>query len=360
MRSDTLVKRTLHVADGWLTIGSVRWPLETIGHIEVVGAGKAGAGMASGVEAALGPNVLADKQVSGWLNVPADCVQSLTRIHLHAARPAGCNEPTEAGVHGAMEILRRVRALQPHDLCICLISGGGSALLPAPVPGITLADLLQVTRDLSAAGATIQQLNAVRRQLSLIQGGRLAQACRAGRLVTLIISDVMGDPLDIIASGPTVIQGSPLSNSQRAIDVVAHFQRQGVRFPPPVLERLRGDRDTHTRSMSPATAEVFNFVIGNNQTATGAAHAAAEGLGYRAQQAPQQPAHSTADETGRWLADMLTREDLASDAVPAATSAGVCVISGGEPVVKLVDAAQARSGRSQSTTGSGSAVSATR
>ena len=128
----------------------------------------------------------------------------MQRIHLHAARPAGVNEPTPEGVAGALEILRLVESLGPDDLCLCLISGGGSALMPAPVEGITLADKLAVTRHLSAAGANIEQLNTVRKQLSRIKGGGLLRACRAGRLVSLIISDVLGDPLDVIASGPTV------------------------------------------------------------------------------------------------------------------------------------------------------------
>jgi len=103
------------------------------------------------------------------------------------------NEPTAEGVAGAEEILRLVGAMGPDDLCLCLISGGGSALMPAPVEGITLADKLAVTRHLSAAGANIEQLNTVRKQLSRIKGGGLLRACRAGRLVSLVISDVLGD-----------------------------------------------------------------------------------------------------------------------------------------------------------------------
>ena len=170
VRSDELVKRFVHVRHGQLGIGPHQWPLDAIRRIEVVGAGKAGAGMAAGLEQALGAQVLADKRVAGWINVPADCLRTLSRIHLHSARPAGCNEPTAEGVRGANEILRRVRSLGPDDFCICLISGGGSALLPAPRPEISLDDLRHITQELSAAGATIQQLNSVRKRLSQIQG----------------------------------------------------------------------------------------------------------------------------------------------------------------------------------------------
>src|SRR5262249_1717261 len=125
-------------------------------------------------------------------------------IHLHAARLPGQNEPTEEGAAGAEQILRLLAEATADDLCLALISGGGSALLPAPADGVSLADKLSVTKQLSAAGADIRQLNTVRKQLSRIKGGGLRRACGARRLVTLIISDVIGDPLDIIASGPTV------------------------------------------------------------------------------------------------------------------------------------------------------------
>ena len=104
------------------------------------------------------------------------------------------------------------------------MSGGGSALLPAPRPGVTLAQKLQITRHLSAAGANIQQLNAVRRQLSMIKGGGLARACTAGRLVSLIISDVLGDPLDVIASGPTVIPRDEAQAARDALQVLEQFE----------------------------------------------------------------------------------------------------------------------------------------
>ena len=180
-------------------MGDASIELDSIGRIAVVGAGKAGAGMAAAVEAILGDDLLAEKQVAGWVNVPAGCERRLARIHLHPARPAGVNEPTPAGVAGAESILGLVESLQAGDLCLCLISGGGSALMPAPAEGITLDDKLAVTRHLSSSGANIEQLNAVRKQLSRIKGGGLARACRARRRLTMIISDVLGDPREVIS-----------------------------------------------------------------------------------------------------------------------------------------------------------------
>ena len=182
VRSQRLVRQAFRREGRTLVIGNERVSLDAVGRIAVVGAGKAGAGMAEAVEEVLGPRLMAEKELVGWVNVPADCVVPLQRIHLHAARAAGVNEPAAAGVAGAMEILRLVESLRPEDLCLCLISGGGSALMPAPVEGVTLADKLAVTRHLSAAGANIEQLNTVRKQLSRIKGGGLLRACRAGAI----------------------------------------------------------------------------------------------------------------------------------------------------------------------------------
>ena len=191
VRGDRLIADNVHVPDGSVLVGDEELTLDQIRRIVVVGAGKAGAGMSAGLESALGSRLLAEKRVAGIVNVPEDCVRPLTHIELHAARPAGVNEPRPEGVVGATGILDLIASLDERDLCICLISGGGSALLPLPAPGISLADKQAVTRFLSAAGANIQELNTVRKQLSRVKGGGLARACRGGQLVTLIISDVI-------------------------------------------------------------------------------------------------------------------------------------------------------------------------
>src|SRR5207244_1469918 len=169
------------------------------------------------------------KDFCGWVNVPADCVRPLRHITLHPARPAGVNEPTAEGVAGSEQILRLIEWLTADDLCLCLISGGGSALLPAPALGITLQDKQQITRFLSAAGANIRQLNTVRKQLSRIKGGGLLRACRAGRLMTLVISDVLGDPLETIASGPTV---EDTSTPAEALTVLDEFNAHQAAVAP--------------------------------------------------------------------------------------------------------------------------------
>ncbi|MGE3778316.1 MAG: DUF4147 domain-containing protein, partial [Pirellulaceae bacterium] len=273
--SQRLVQETLLVDGEQLLVGDLALPFRDFDRLIVVGAGKAGAGMAAGVEGALGPRWLHAKRVEGWVNVPANCVRPLQRIHLHAARPAGVNEPTVEGVAGTSRILELVGSLSPRDLCLCLLSGGGSALLPAPIDGITLADKQALTKHLSAAGANIQELNTVRKQLSLVKGGRLSRACRAGQLITLIISDVLGDPLDVIASGPTV---PDTATPAEALEVLQRFGARESGIAPAVFDVLQ--RAEWHREPSAAGGPVTNLVSGNNATAVDAAGQEAERRGY--------------------------------------------------------------------------------
>jgi hydroxypyruvate reductase len=327
VRSDTLVCDNVRVEEKRLLIAGESLDLDAIGRIEVVGAGKAGAGMAAGLETALGEQLMRDKRLDGWIHVPADCVRTLSHIHLHAARPAGVNEPSAAGVVGSREMLRRVAALAPDDLCIALVSGGGSALLPDPIDGVTLEDKLAVTRFLSAAGAPIDDLNRVRKALSRIKGGGLARACGAGRLITLIISDVLGDPLDLIASGPTV---AAEPNERQAIDLLHHYGAKQAGIRPRVFDALE------KRSRQPRTsvrAHVTNLVIGNNRVAVDAAARHAQSLGYTPQTESAAASEGAAEDVGRRLADVAI-------AMRNASSGSDCTISGGEPTVALVDAAR--------------------
>ncbi len=331
VRSEHLLQDALRVESGTLWMQDEPIDLRS-GKVIVVGAGKAGAGMSAGLEAILGSKFAAEKHLTGWLNVPEDCVRELEYIHLHGARPAGSNEPTEEGVRGAEEILRLVSELGPKDLCIALISGGGSALLPAPIEGITLADKLAVTRHLSAAGANIAELNTVRKALSRIKGGGLARACNAGRLVTLIISDVLGDPLDVIASGPTV----PSTTTPRdALDVLEKYEARQAGISERVFDVLK-----HAKPPGPIRTEVTNIVIGNNATAVDAAGVMAERHGYSHAMNAATKLEGPAEEVGRHLARMLVHMQ--------ANPGPDCLITGGEPTVKLAPAdIRGKGGRNQ-------------
>jgi len=333
VRSDRLVREQLIVDGDELRIGEQSLSLRDIDRIAVVGAGKAGAGMAAGLQQALGERLLREKQVQGWINVPADCVTDLQPIHLHAARPAGRNEPTAEGVLGAEKILKIASSLGPRDLCICLISGGGSALLPAPANGISLADKQALTRHLSAAGANIEQLNIVRKQLSRIKGGGLARACGAGRLMALVISDVLGDPLEIIASGPTVFDRS---TPQEALAVLEKFG--ALEIAPAATNYLQSR--LNEPPFSSFAAHVTNQIIGNNAVAVDAAGSEAERRGYSHAMFASRELEGAAEGIGTHLFEMARQM--------RGVSGPDCLITGGEPTVQLVPAqVRGKGGRNQ-------------
>jgi len=318
--------------------------LRSVERIAIVGGGKAAGAMAVALENVLGTQLLIDKRVTGWVNVPADCLLATQHVRLHAARPAGVNEPRPEGVEGTRRILEIVSALNPADLCFCLLTGGGSALLPAPVAEISLEDKVRVTRLLSAAGANIDQLNTVRRHLSMVKGGRLARACRAGRLITLAISDVLGDRLDVIASGPTV------PNSTTADDALAVLEDLQLIADPSLSSvvhylqvRTVTDNSNAMTGAGPGDAvepRASYHILGNNATAVDAAGAQSERLGHSHAMTSATTSEGPAEDVGRHLAEIALR--MRGEAGPN------CLISGGEPTVSLVDESRrGKGGRNQ-------------
>src|ERR1043165_185140 len=229
--------------------------------ILILGGGKAGATMADAVETALADQL---DCIQGLVNVPADSARLLKKIRLHAARPAGTNFPTPDGVIGAIQVLDLARSAGPDDVALCLISGGGSALLPAPADGIALDGNIAVTQMLVRCGATINELNAVRKHLSAIKGGRLAQAFAGKALYSLILSDVIDDPLDVIASGPTVADPATFAD---ALAVLARYSLQD-KVPAGILQHLKNGADGQiAETLKSTPACVHNRIIGNNATA---------------------------------------------------------------------------------------------
>jgi glycerate 2-kinase len=203
------------------------------GRLLVIGAGKASAAMARAVEDRWkGP-------LSGLVVTRHGHAVACRQIEvLEAAHPV----PDAAGLRAAQRTLDLVRGLTPDDLVLCLISGGGSALWPLPAEGITLADKQEVNRALLCSGATIGEINCVRRHLSAIKGGRLAAACHPARVLALLISDVPGDdPVDI-ASGPTVADPTTCE------DALAILRRYTIDAPAPVIGLLESGRGQAIRA----------------------------------------------------------------------------------------------------------------
>jgi hydroxypyruvate reductase len=193
------------------------------GRTVVVGAGKAGGAMAAAVDA-LWPQgaPLSGLVITRYDHVPPALRSAPGRIEVvEAAHPV----PDEAGLAATQRVMRLVQGLGPDDLVLCLISGGGSALLSAPAPGLTLQDKQAVNRALLRSGAAIDEMNCVRKHLSAVKGGRLAALCAPARVVTLLISDVPGDAPAVIASGPTV------PDETTCADALAICRRHGIELP---------------------------------------------------------------------------------------------------------------------------------
>jgi hydroxypyruvate reductase/glycerate 2-kinase len=251
-----------------------RIPLEDVRRIFVVGAGKAGAGMAGAVEAALGEDLLVRHDVGGVVCVPDADVVPLRRIELVGTRSSHENVPTEAGVAAARRIARLVASAGPRDLVLVLLSGGASALLPSPCEGVPLEDKVAVTRLLQARGADVEDLNAVRKHLSDLKGGGIVRLRPEGRTVALVISDVIGDPLHVIGSGPTTADPTTYAD---ALAVLADHGLAGPPCPASVLAALEEGADgRRPETLKALPTDVVNVVIGNNATAVRAAARAAE------------------------------------------------------------------------------------
>lgn len=311
----------------------------TMNRITVVGGGKAADGMARGVVAALAGSGI---EVTGLVMVPDNLGGNAGRIELRGGRPVGANEPTAESVRGSREILELVSNLSDGELCLCLLTGGGSALLAAPSDQITLEDKLTIIRHLSAAGANIHQLNAVRRCLSNIKGGGLAARCRTRQLVTLLVSDVLGDSLADIASGPTIL-GSRDPITAREVLQQFGWLDPGRPFglsPQAAegVERRLNELSKTTSAGDVADSQSPVFVLANLQAAMEAAAVRARQLGYTVQCLPivaQQPlAEAVGADYARQLLEWM--------AVPPEKP--TCLIGGGEPVVQLIAATQRGSG----------------
>ncbi|MDZ7858690.1 glycerate kinase [Sphaerotilus sp.] len=242
-------------------------PATVRGRLVVIGAGKASAAMAQAVEQHW-PGPLTGLVVTRY-GYGAPCA----RIEIvEAAHPV----PDEAGLRAAQRLLAFVAGLTADDVVLCLISGGGSSLLPLPLDGITLADKQAINRALLASGATITEMNCVRRHLSAVKGGRLAAACHPARVRTLLISDVPGDdPIDI-ASGPTVADPTTCAD---ALDIV---RRYGIALPPAARDVLESGRGESVKPGDPRLAGIETRIVAAPQQALEAAAAVAREAGVTA------------------------------------------------------------------------------
>ena len=240
-------------------------PAKPKGRTIVVGAGKAAAAMARAVEQAWGGDVEGVVVTRYGHSVPTQFIEVLQASH-----PV----PDQAGVDASKRILEAVQGLSADDLVLCLISGGGSALLSLPAEGLTLEDKASFTNQLLRSGATIAEMNCVRKHLSAIKGGRLAMACYPARVVSLIISDVPGDDLSSIASGITTPDPSTYA------DALAVIEKYAIDAPQAILDVLRAAADETPKPGDARFAHVQNVLIATPQISLEAAAVVAAKAGY--------------------------------------------------------------------------------
>ncbi len=315
-----------------LRVGGRTFDLDRIRRVLVVGAGKASETMAEAVDA-----VLPDVPLEGLVAVKERRGSGPPGVRIVES---GHPIPDARGEAASAEILRIAAEAGPQDLVLCLISGGGSALTPAPAPGITLAEKQAVTRLLLECGATINQLNAVRKHLSRLKGGQLARAVHPAPIVALLLSDVIGDPLDVIASGPTAADPTTYDD---ALAVLAGFGL-GARVPETVRARLeagsRGEVADTPKPGDSILAGVTNVVIGNNGLVVDAAVDEARRLRLTPCLLTRR-LQGEAREVARAFAAIL--DEIARSGAPVGRPA--CLIAGGETTVTI--RGRGRGGRCQ-------------
>ena len=268
------IYNALRLSDETLLFEGGSVDLSEIKRVFVIGGGKAGGLMAKAVEALLG-----DRIESGVVNVleGTENAVSLKYIELNGAHHP---VPSESGVKGVKRMLEITKGLGEDDLVITLISGGGSALMPYPAEEVSLDDLQVITGRLLRAGATINELNAVRKHLSAFKGGQLARHCSPARMVSLILSDVIGDPLDIIASGPTAPDSSSFGDAKCVLEKYDLWDDTSENIKARISGGVKGNVPDTPKKDDPVFSKVSNILIANNAIAAGAANAKAVELGY--------------------------------------------------------------------------------
>lgn len=266
------VKRVLKIRRNTLTVSGRHYDLRNIARIYIVGAGKASAAMAKAIE-----DLMMARIADGAVTVKYGYITDLRKISL---TQAGHPVPDENGVLGSKRIVEVIKKATEKDLVIGLISGGGSALTPLPVEGIPLTDKQATTRSLLDCGATIIEINTIRKHLSRIKGGGLARLAYPARMINLMLSDVIGDPFEVIASGPCVPDPTTFKDCQAIIE---KYNLQ-EKLPPSVVDYIRrgveGQEPETPKPGDVVFSRVQNIVIGSNIIAVRAAEKKARQLGY--------------------------------------------------------------------------------
>ncbi|MEM3703496.1 MAG: glycerate kinase [Candidatus Bathyarchaeia archaeon] len=258
-----IVKSKVKLKGSILHVDGYSFDLKKFKNIYVIGGGKASGLMAEAIEDTLG-----EKITSGIINIPKGSKHKTNRIKLHeASHPI----PDENGIEGTRHMLEIAEEACENDLVICLISGGGSSLMPLPRNGITITDKKKITEDLLKCGASINEINTVRKHISEFKGGWLAKKAYPATILNLILSDVLGDPLDFIASGPTVPDSTTFSDAIKVLKKYGLWDKAPSSIRKVLSEGEKGIIPETPKADDEAFKKVFNVVVGNNRAASLAA-----------------------------------------------------------------------------------------
>lgn len=318
-----------------LQVGNIRWEIPLVERVWLVSIGKAAAPMAQAAADVLGIRLTAGVVVTKYGHAEGYSLPSSITV-MEAGHPV----PDAAGLQGAEAIIHLLRGATECDRVLVLLSGGASALTPAPVAGLTLADLQITTDQLLRAGATIGELNAVRKHLDRLKGGQLARLVAPAPVAALILSDVVGDPLDVIASGPTAPDPTTYAMACQVLE------QRGVQMQLPAAVRAHLQRGREgmlpetPKPGDPLFARVTNTLVGSNRLAALAAVTAAEQLGYRALLLTTF-VEGEAREVARVAAALAKGVRQHGDPLPAPA----CLVWGGETTVTV--RGHGRGGRNQ-------------
>jgi glycerate 2-kinase len=318
---DRLISKSMTIRDNCLFINDLILDPDSFEHIYLIGAGKASALMGAEVE-----NILGDNISEGHIVVKYGHACDLKRIKV---TEAGHPVPDPNGFAATFQILDICIRAGSNDLVICLLSGGGSALLPDCPEGVGPDEMMKLTCHLVNSGASITEINTVRKHLSNVKGGQLARAVYPGTMVTLILSDVVGDPLDVIASGPTVPDPTTFLEALDILDKYSITKSVPGEIVSYLEEGASGKRAETPKPDDPLFGKTFNILIGNNKLALEAARQKAAELNISAVIINDRIEGdiSAASEYIIGTALKFQRDDNVSKPV--------CLLFGGEPTVKV-------------------------
>jgi len=320
--SKQIIKSKILLKNSGLQVNGYSFDLKKFKNIYVIGGGKASGSMAEAIEQILGKYI-----TNGLVNVPQGSKQNTKIIEPHeASHPI----PDEAGVEGTRSMLKMLEQAKEDDLIICLISGGGSSLMPLPRGEISISDKREITNALLKCGATINEINTVRKHISDFKGGWLAKKAYPATILNLILSDVVGDPLDFIASGPTVPDSTTFNNAVKILEKYRLWSNAPASIRKVLSDGEKGIIPETPKADDEAFKKVFNVVVGNNRLAslTAREYLKSEGLNTLLLTATLE---GEARHVGVMLASIAREVSASGNPVPKPAG----IIAGGETTVTV-------------------------